>query len=381
MKRLISALTGRWSSRRSFSRAGATAATDSSEASILVDAATQLQSHTTANCVAAEGRCYFTATANLMTPRARPIPRRLLGPADRHGAVPGPRRLAGGGVQRPDRDAAGKPGRQPRQRPVEDVPGAQQRRDIGDLFRRRPAGAVRRRRDLRAQEMDRRTARDRLRTSSCTHIQAVWAGKQPGDADHLQPDPVLTPTPICSAVPCDPHSQNVAATAEQIGRSANAAGRAAFTGQRQQDLLGTAPAMVRQRVLRKSKTRSSTTSPPLATVPSGTRPGSAGSTPISLRALACGPGIDAADRQLRDALIEQRTDLRGHDERPCGPGRPGRGRPPALSSSSIRLPRAVPLRHRDALVGQRRAGQPPAVVDGAEPPCRRARTRRRRTPR
>ncbi len=68
MKRLISALAGALVLAAFGPPAGAQAAADSSEASIPVDAATQLQAHTTANCVAAEGRCYFTATANLMTP-------------------------------------------------------------------------------------------------------------------------------------------------------------------------------------------------------------------------------------------------------------------------------------------------------------------------
>jgi hypothetical protein len=46
----------------------AAAANDSADTSIPVDAVTQLQMHTTANCVIADGRCYFTAHANLMTP-------------------------------------------------------------------------------------------------------------------------------------------------------------------------------------------------------------------------------------------------------------------------------------------------------------------------
>lgn len=46
----------------------AAAASDSSDTSIPIDAVTQLQVHTTANCVAADGRCYFTTAANLMTP-------------------------------------------------------------------------------------------------------------------------------------------------------------------------------------------------------------------------------------------------------------------------------------------------------------------------
>jgi hypothetical protein len=46
----------------------AAAASDSADTSIPVDAVTQLQMHTTANCVIADNRCYFTARANLMTP-------------------------------------------------------------------------------------------------------------------------------------------------------------------------------------------------------------------------------------------------------------------------------------------------------------------------
>ncbi|CAN5364408.1 hypothetical protein BH11ACT7_BH11ACT7_21260 [soil metagenome] len=48
--------------------ATASAAADSDMTSIPVDAATQLEMHVNANCVAAEGRCYFDTQANLMTP-------------------------------------------------------------------------------------------------------------------------------------------------------------------------------------------------------------------------------------------------------------------------------------------------------------------------
>ena len=68
MKRLIPALAGPLLLLALVPPPGAAAAADSSQSSVPVDAVTQLQSHTTANCVAAEGRCYFTATANLMTP-------------------------------------------------------------------------------------------------------------------------------------------------------------------------------------------------------------------------------------------------------------------------------------------------------------------------
>ena len=46
----------------------AAAAYDSADTSIPVDAVTQLQMHTTANCVIADNRCYLTTRANLMTP-------------------------------------------------------------------------------------------------------------------------------------------------------------------------------------------------------------------------------------------------------------------------------------------------------------------------
>ncbi|MGB3486046.1 MAG: hypothetical protein WBB07_27980 [Mycobacterium sp.] len=46
----------------------AAAAADSGFASIPVDPVTQLEMHVNANCVAAEGRCYFDTQANLMTP-------------------------------------------------------------------------------------------------------------------------------------------------------------------------------------------------------------------------------------------------------------------------------------------------------------------------
>ncbi len=68
MKRLTPALAVALALFSLVPPAGAAAAADSSQSSVPVDGATQLQSHTTANCVAAEGRCYFTATANLMTP-------------------------------------------------------------------------------------------------------------------------------------------------------------------------------------------------------------------------------------------------------------------------------------------------------------------------
>jgi hypothetical protein len=44
------------------------AAMDTGDASIPVDAVTTLEMHTTANCVKAENNCYFTAGANLRTP-------------------------------------------------------------------------------------------------------------------------------------------------------------------------------------------------------------------------------------------------------------------------------------------------------------------------
>ncbi|MGV0715179.1 hypothetical protein ABQE93_07230 [Mycolicibacterium sp. XJ662] len=47
----------------------ATAAVDTAHASIPVDAATSLQMEVTANCVAAEGTCFFDTSANLLGPQ------------------------------------------------------------------------------------------------------------------------------------------------------------------------------------------------------------------------------------------------------------------------------------------------------------------------
>lgn len=48
--------------------ASASAAADSGFSSFPVDPATQVEMHVNANCVAAEGRCYFDTQANLLTP-------------------------------------------------------------------------------------------------------------------------------------------------------------------------------------------------------------------------------------------------------------------------------------------------------------------------
>jgi hypothetical protein len=48
--------------------ASASAAADSAMTSFPVDGVTQLEMRVNANCVAAEGRCYFDTQANLMTP-------------------------------------------------------------------------------------------------------------------------------------------------------------------------------------------------------------------------------------------------------------------------------------------------------------------------
>lgn len=48
---------------------GASAALDTADASIPVNAADTLEVHATANCVRAENQCYFTAAANLRTPQ------------------------------------------------------------------------------------------------------------------------------------------------------------------------------------------------------------------------------------------------------------------------------------------------------------------------
>jgi hypothetical protein len=46
----------------------ASAAENSATASIPIDETTTLEAHTTANCVKADGQCYFTSSANLLTP-------------------------------------------------------------------------------------------------------------------------------------------------------------------------------------------------------------------------------------------------------------------------------------------------------------------------
>ncbi|CAN5669430.1 hypothetical protein BH11ACT6_BH11ACT6_26140 [soil metagenome] len=48
--------------------AAAAAAADSNTTTFPIDAVTQLELHVNANCVAAEGRCYFDTRTNLMTP-------------------------------------------------------------------------------------------------------------------------------------------------------------------------------------------------------------------------------------------------------------------------------------------------------------------------
>jgi hypothetical protein len=48
--------------------ANAFAAENSATASIPIDDVTTLEVHTTANCVKADGQCYFTSSANLLTP-------------------------------------------------------------------------------------------------------------------------------------------------------------------------------------------------------------------------------------------------------------------------------------------------------------------------
>ncbi|WP_123028297.1 hypothetical protein [Mycolicibacterium stellerae] len=48
--------------------ASATAASNTATTSIPVDPATQIEMHVTANCDAAQARCFFNTTANLLTP-------------------------------------------------------------------------------------------------------------------------------------------------------------------------------------------------------------------------------------------------------------------------------------------------------------------------
>ncbi len=49
--------------------ADSSAAADAADAAIPVNAVDTLQVHASANCVRADGQCYFTASANLLTPR------------------------------------------------------------------------------------------------------------------------------------------------------------------------------------------------------------------------------------------------------------------------------------------------------------------------
>lgn len=65
----VSAVTAAaWATAAIVFPASATAAADSANASIPVDPTTQIELHVNANCVAAEGRCFFDTRANLLTP-------------------------------------------------------------------------------------------------------------------------------------------------------------------------------------------------------------------------------------------------------------------------------------------------------------------------
>ena len=104
----------------------ATAASNSATTSIPVDPATQIEMHVTANC-AAENRCSFNTTANLLTPDG---PTGFPGDAWARQTVTlrsSDRNVwQEAGLQRTLRHAPGGQGRQPRQRAVEDVQVAQQ---------------------------------------------------------------------------------------------------------------------------------------------------------------------------------------------------------------------------------------------------------------
>ncbi len=69
MKRLIPATAGLLLTAAALVQpATASAAVNSADTSIAVDAGTQVQMNVTANCVLAEAQCYFNTRANLLTP-------------------------------------------------------------------------------------------------------------------------------------------------------------------------------------------------------------------------------------------------------------------------------------------------------------------------
>jgi hypothetical protein len=68
MKRLAAASAGALTIAALIAPAHATAAANSATTSIPVDPATSIEMHVNANCVAAENRCFFDTTANLLTP-------------------------------------------------------------------------------------------------------------------------------------------------------------------------------------------------------------------------------------------------------------------------------------------------------------------------
>ncbi|CAJ1495458.1 hypothetical protein [[Mycobacterium] burgundiense] len=72
-RRLTSALAGLLLLGSLMVPATATAASDGAVSSIPVDPVTQLEQHINADCVLAEGRCFFNTRANLLTPDG-PIP-------------------------------------------------------------------------------------------------------------------------------------------------------------------------------------------------------------------------------------------------------------------------------------------------------------------
>lgn len=68
MKRLAAASAGALTIAALIAPAHASAAANSATTSIPVDPATSIEMHVNANCVAAENRCFFDTTANLLTP-------------------------------------------------------------------------------------------------------------------------------------------------------------------------------------------------------------------------------------------------------------------------------------------------------------------------
>jgi hypothetical protein len=245
----------------------AAAASDSADTSIPVDAVTQLQMHTTANCVIADGRCYFTAHANLMTPDGRPASPTICGRArpSRCGRRTATCDRKPSTARRPA--LRGKPRVPIRTRAVEDVHVDQRRTDLRDLLRRRPGRAVPGRRRFRAHRLDRRTDEDRRRLHRVLTDPGGLRRAQPHLAERLQPDSLLR---LSRRAPprAEPTKWRVLLALSRpyvrLGEKEgeNQRGRPkSRSPARVSRICSEPPAIVRQRVLRKSCTLGSNTSP------------------------------------------------------------------------------------------------------------------------